>query len=335
MEITTKTSSEKEFPYPIALELRRLNTMEYLEHNDKRLKQILKSSESIIHFLALIALVDLCDHSDKLSKGIPEFFKNKFPSRFIKTTFGKWIEMYRDIVRIFEEEQVKMIVEEMPEFFLKKGKGESEAQKAFNALSALRNRLAHPDSNWTRGDIEKLCIEAEEQLNTIVQNLQFIAEYPLRHVDHITVNYHKYSEPLYNHTFAEVVGTSTAFTAYKKLQPELINSPALILIKSGENDFLNLNPLVILSEEGANKIVDVFLYLDWEPGKKIKYKPVWNGGEFNMLNSRYRSEELKGLYRFWKLFSESGSAANYMKEDTSSLASDASDTEIVHFSFDE
>ena len=57
---------ENDFPYPLALEFRRLNTKEYLAHDGKRLMQILKISETAIQLLSLISLVDLLENVQKL-----------------------------------------------------------------------------------------------------------------------------------------------------------------------------------------------------------------------------------------------------------------------------
>ena len=57
---------ENDYPYPIALEFRRLNTKEYLANDENRLRQILKISETTIHLLALISVVDLLENAPNL-----------------------------------------------------------------------------------------------------------------------------------------------------------------------------------------------------------------------------------------------------------------------------
>lgn len=66
---------ENDYPYPIALEFRRLNTKEYLANDENRLRQILKISETTIHLLALISVVDLLENSTKSLVKIPDSFK--------------------------------------------------------------------------------------------------------------------------------------------------------------------------------------------------------------------------------------------------------------------
>ena len=66
---------ENDYPYPIALEFRRLNTKEYLASDENRLRQILKISESTIHLLALITIVDLLENCAKSTITIPDTYQ--------------------------------------------------------------------------------------------------------------------------------------------------------------------------------------------------------------------------------------------------------------------
>jgi hypothetical protein len=86
-------SIENDYPYPIALEFRRLNTKEYLASDENRLRQILKISETTIHLIALISVVDLLENCTKSVIKVPDFYKKEFPAWFTRTSFGKWISL--------------------------------------------------------------------------------------------------------------------------------------------------------------------------------------------------------------------------------------------------
>lgn len=92
---------ENDYPYPVALEFRRLNTKEYLALDENRLRQILKISETTIHLLALISVVDLLENCSKSLINIPYSFIKEFPVLFTRTSFGKWISMTRECIKIF------------------------------------------------------------------------------------------------------------------------------------------------------------------------------------------------------------------------------------------
>ena len=82
----------------------------------------------------------------------------------------------------------------------------------------------------------------------------------------------------------------------------MVNTPAVIITKEKEEDYLNLDPLVIYSDEGEKHIPDIFLYADWNHKNKVVYKPVWNGGIFNLPGTAYEKENITSLLKFFELF---------------------------------
>lgn len=312
-------SIENDYPYPIALEFRRLNTKEYLALDENRLRQILKISETTIHLLALISIVDLLENCNKSSIKIQDSFKKEFPTWFTRTSFGKWISLTRESIRLFQDKGIPMFITELPEYFIDKKGSESTAQKAFNILTSIRNKLAHPELTLTNKIIEEFCTEAEKMLETILINLEFLMNYSFLYVDHISVRYPKWQNPSFFHTFSEVIGNSSEFNAYNKILSEIVNTPAIIIVKEREEKkYLNLDPVVIYSNEGENKIPDVFMYIDWDKGKSVKYKPVWNGGSFNLAGTSNELETLSFLLKFYEYFADEAVYSGY-KESVEKL----------------
>ena len=129
-----KRKIENDFPYPIASEFRLLNTEEYLEPDGNRLKQILKTSESTIHLLALISVIDLFEIQIKKPLNIPDTYKNEFAGRFTRTSFGKWVALLRETIKVFKLNDTEMFLEELADYFIKGKSSETEAQKSFNTL---------------------------------------------------------------------------------------------------------------------------------------------------------------------------------------------------------
>ena len=295
---------ENDYPYPIALEFRRLNTKEYLASDENRLRQILKIAETAIHLLALISIVDLLENSTKSNINIPDSFKKEFPTWFTKTSFGKWISLSRECIKLFKDNGISMFIIELPEYFIEKKGSESTAQKAFNKLINIRNKLAHPEFTLTNKIIEDFCIETEELLVTILAELEFLMNYPFLYVDHISVRYRKWYNPSFSHTFSEVIGNSSEFNAYNKVLSEIVNTPAIIIVKDKEEEYLNLDPVLIYSNEGENKISDIFMYIDWDKSKSVKYKPVWNGGSFSLAGTTNEIETISSLLKFFEFFAE-------------------------------
>jgi hypothetical protein len=281
---------ENTYPYPIASEFRVLNTEEYLNPDANRLKQILQTGEITVHFLAIIVLSDLIEQYSKKALVFPESFRNEFFNRFFKTTFGKWTALMRDGIKIFIDSNNEMFLKELPAYFIQGKNSETEVQKAFNALTVIRNRIAHESIEITSKSIQNLCIEAETFLEIILDRLSFISNYYFLYVGNVSVRNFKWTDPSFTHSFSEVIGHTSKFSAYAKKLQGLLNTPAIIIAKDKEEDYLNLDPLVIFSDEGENHIPDVFLYLDWDFKKGIKYRPVWNGGTFCLEGNRNQEE---------------------------------------------
>ena len=296
---------ENSYPYPIALEFRRLNTKEYLGFDENRLRQILKISETIIHLLGAISVIDLLENCIKSDINIPDPYRKEFHVWFTRTTFGKWIAMTRETIRIFQNRNLSMFVSELPHYFFGKNGSESSSLKAFNILINIRNKLSHPEFTLTNKIIEDYCTETEKLLETILSELDFLINYPFLYVDHISVRYPKWYNPSFSHTFSEVIGDSSEFNAYNKILSELLNTPAIIIAKDKEErKYINLDPLLIYSNEGENRIADIFMYIDWDKDTSVKFKPVWNGGSFSLSGSTIETETINSLLKFFEYLAE-------------------------------
>jgi hypothetical protein len=295
---------ENDYPYPLALEFRRLNTKEYLALDENRLRQILKISETTIHLIALISVVDLLENCSGSTVNIPYSFIKEFPVLFTRTSFGKWISLTRECIKIFNLNGIPMFITEMSEYFNDEKNSESDSLKAFNILTSIRNKLSHPQFTLTNKIIEDFCVETEKLLETILANLDFLTEYSFLYVDHISVRYRKWDNPSFFHTFSEVIGNSSEFNAFNKILSEMVNTPAIIIVKELDaKKYLNLDPVIIYTNEGDNKIPDVFMYVDWDKSKSAKYKPVWNGGAFNLAGTTIEFEIINSLLKFFEYFS--------------------------------
>ena len=310
---------ENDYPYPLALEFRRLNTKEYLALDENRLRQILKISETTIHLLALISVVDLLENRTKSLINIPDSFINEFPVLFTRTSFGKWISLTRECIKIFNINGTRMFITELSEYFTDEKGNESDSIKAFNILTSVRNKLSHPQFTLTNKIIEDFCIETEKLLETILSGLDFITDYSFLYVDHISVRYRKWDNPSFFHTFSEVIGNSSEFNAYNRILTEMVNTPAIIFVKDlEEKKYLNLDPVIIYSNEGENKIPDIFMYVDWDKSKTAKYKPVWNGGAFKLEGTTIENEIINSLLKFFEFFTNKDVYSGY-KESAEKL----------------
>ena len=46
------------------------------------------------------------------------------------------------------------------------------------------------------------------------------------------------------------------------------------------------------------------MYIDWDKNKSVKYKPVWNGGSFNLSGTTIEMETINSLLKFFEFFTD-------------------------------
>jgi hypothetical protein len=152
-------------------------------------------------------------------------------------------------------------------------------------------------------ETEQLCFKAEELLEFLLEKLDFISNYQFLYVNKITVDYHRWSDPNYKIDLSNIIGSNPElFDTQTEKSTNLINTPAIIVSKKERNAYLNLEPLIIYSDEGNMGIPDIFMYMDWEKNSAIKYKPVWKGGLFNLFEAKEKKVLTKELLRFFEYF---------------------------------
>ncbi|MCX6272774.1 MAG: hypothetical protein NTU44_16470 [Bacteroidetes bacterium] len=303
MDHQLKRRVTNDYPYPVTIDFMRLNTPDYRDPDLKRLSKIIDVVENTIHFLALISLNDLLENRMKKEFAIPDQFKQRFRNNFTRTSMGKWGELLRETIKIFISHNIPMFIEETAGFFVEDKTGESEAQKAFNQITSIRNKLQHKEEHYSRLETEQLCLKAEELLEFLLEKLDFITAYQFLYVNKITVDYHRWSHPHYKIDLSNIIGSNPElFDAQTEKSASLINTPAIIVTKKDRNLYLNLEPLVIYSDEGNMGIPDIFMYMDWEKNTSIKYKPIWKGGTFNLYESKESKIHSGELLRFFEYF---------------------------------
>lgn len=289
MDLKLKRRIANDYPYPITVDFMRLNTMEYKNHGPERLGKIIDVTEVIIQFLALISISDIVENSISGKITVPDTYKARFKNNFSQTSLGKWVELLRETIKVFKSQNQKMFIEELADYFVKGTSSETKVQQAFNKIVSIRNSLNHKDKHYSRNDMIKLSMEADSNLEFILKELEFIIDYQFLYVNKITVKYHRWAEPIYNIDMSYIVGSNPELfdSINNDSNPRgLINTPAVVIIKDSSKEYLNLDPLIIYSDEGEMNITDIFMYIGWEKHRsKIIYKPIWKGGKFSLLNT--------------------------------------------------
>lgn len=313
MDLVQKRAITRDYPYPLIIEFQRLNTQEFKEQDKKRIDKIFDVLQLILQFLSLVMLSDLMEHHPKKNLKIPDGFRDNFKARFTRITLGEWKNLLWDLLMIGKANKIELYIPELYEYIMT-DKGEpSEAMASIQELNHMRNDYSggHGDLLYlNKSEMMDICIKAEELLDTILLNLDFIRNYQLLHVSNVTVNLHRWSNPLYSVDYASIMGNNPElFGVYTEKIGNLVHSPTLIINKKDENRYLNLEPLILYSEEGSRKIPDVFMYLDLNKDI-IKYRPIFKGGSFNLKMTRNCEVLVPELLEFFKVF---GAEESYLK----------------------
>ena len=289
---------EQKYPYPIAVAFRRLETDEYMEKGAKRLKGVLEVAERTLHLLAHVVLIGLFEDSRKAANGeLPKGLTADFEKKFGALSFGSLIQYLREGIRTYKEHPEKCFVPELYPFYFDASGKPTEAAQAFDALVAVRNKLAHPTQQYTAKELADFCGEAEGELTKILEGLGFLTKYELLNVNQIEVIKKRSKEATFKHRFSKIVGVSENFKAREDSFPVFMDSHAMVLKKKETFDYLDLSPLVIYSAEGEKQVPDVFLYLG-QKGAGYIYSACNNGGAFDSRQSSLQNdlqEEMKAL----------------------------------------
>jgi len=302
---------ENQYPYPIAVEFRRLLTPEYSKPGTMRLHKILEVTENTAHFLALLTVCELRELVERKQLTISDAYSKEFPGRITRTSMGKWIALLRDSLALVQASGQETFVRELPEFFLKKSNAPAPAQEAFNKLTSLRNNLAHPTQELTTHDYLQACNKAEELLEVILKELHFITGYHMLHIEDVSVEYHRWSPPVWNHSVADAAGHNSAFKELAIQFNELMYTPSAFIsrrsndtaVSGTQTNALSIEPLILRSSEGSGKIKDIFLYQDIDLKKcDVSYKPCDKGGAFSLSSSEKYTELIQGFIYMLKPF---------------------------------
>ena len=293
MDVRLKRKIANDYPYPITVDFMRLNTMEYKNHGEARLRKIIDVTEMIVQFLALISISDLVENAIQGNVKIPDSFRSNFRNNFSKITMGKWIELLRESIKVFKTNDTPMFIEELADYFVKSKSSETKVQQAFSRIVTIRNGLNHKAHHLNKADFIKISEETDELLEFILKELSFIIDYQFLYINKVTVEYHRWSEPVYNIDMSYIVGSNPELfdsTDSDDSQRNIMHTPAIVIAKENSNQYLNLEPLVIYSDEGEMEITDIFMYMGWDKARnKITYKPIWKGGSFNLMQTTLKN----------------------------------------------
>lgn len=269
------------FPYPIAAIFKRLFTDDCLDPGPWRLKYIIDTAEAVARFLGVLVLCECREHLEGKDIPVPESLNVDFNIRFKRVSWGNWLHFAREGLKWLQQNQARLIVEELPDFYFKVLPQESDAANALSELLTIRNGLSHgkiqPIHQY---EYKKLCDQTYPLLETVLDAMEFLLDYELTYVSRIEVKKRRKREPKFLHRFKKICGDSDCFPGDEEKLALFMDPRNLVFVNLENHRYLNLNPL-LLYEEAAGKAPDIFFYNGMDNPGSADYSACRHGGNFN------------------------------------------------------
>ena len=262
----------RNFPWPIGVELRRLFSGAMRNLDRGRLDQLFKTIERTMQFLSFVLVAQLWEERLKKNIELPGDFTSQFQSRFTTLTLGNYSWLIRAISKMFSQTNTDHFIIE---------KNTSFNNKFFELLDFWvpeRNEIGHHQINLTTDEIERRCVEYQEKLSLILQNIVFFVNYKLVTVRQINVLRKKHRDPSFNHLMDLLNSSDSDFKGTEIQHQIYADSNAVLLLKdfNAPHEYLNLSPLIIDTrtevidqKEKFSIKKDIFLYTRFQHGKLL------------------------------------------------------------------
>ncbi len=262
----------KNFPWPIGVELRRLFSGAMRQPDRGRLDQLFRTIERTMQFLSFVMIAQLWEERIVRKVALTPEFTSQFQNRFSVLTLGNYAWLIRAISKVFQQTDTPHYINEISDIF---------TNKFFDQLDFWvpeRNEIGHYQINLTQGDIEKRCVEYEDRLCVMLQNISFLSLYKLITIRQIQVQKIKHTVAKFNHHIDLLNSSDSDFKGMEVQQDIFADSNSVLLMKDIKDfkDYLNLSPLIIDTrtevidqKEKFNIKKDIFLFTKFQNNKAL------------------------------------------------------------------
>ncbi len=307
------------YPFPIAYAHKK--TLGVLDEGVEKLKCLLETAETIIQFLALLALAqvrqDLLNppllHPPVPLKGgivpqasslantnLPDFRRLQENISLATPSFGKWNHLTRDVMKAYHHVRDRLVVPELFELFWRvdasspKLRSQPLDNKVIGPLITLRNAFHHgrvPDHA-----VHEHVREGLNRLHQLLEAIQFVAEYQLSFTQRITVRHdarrHKKS---YIHDLTLFNGCFSPFDQ-DRWQSEIdLESETVLFLHPQQGKHLSLTPFMIFTNQ-VKGVSDLLLL-----NNLAKKKAVYVSSQFGEVLETTHKEWSEGTEHYGAL----------------------------------
>ena len=248
------------YPFPIS------HAFTYLESRvdpGDRYQALLTCFEVTLKTIASIALANfVIDVQDDPEMGDAYLFQDLVDTLNRPLSLGHWHELLRRTLRPYHTHQERLIAPPLFDFYYRLTEHGNVRTRSPNIqiiqrFTEERNEEFHHRSRSQGSTFQrKLALnELEGELEALLGELRFLAEYPLLYVEHAE---HQEGQWSYRANFAH--GNSYPFRQSTWTTPLAVNSNRCLLLNEDQHAALELDPFVIVTWEGRLQQPDIFFF---------------------------------------------------------------------------
>jgi hypothetical protein len=250
------------YPLFIAEELKRLfvPSPSEQERNVGRINQILRTYFSTMRYVAYLLLAELWDKKVKNQMSASSTFGSLF-KEIDNPTPSIYLPLIEEILELFSQNNKIPYVSE-----LNKWKEEFEEEKfknAYRSLESLYQNWRTQAANWNDEMIENQCLEAENHLTIILEQLAFLTTYELISIRSIRVIKLKNSKANFIHSLNHLYADTNQSGQIKKEPLSFYTDSHSVCITKQTNlkeEILNLSPLFFDKNTYTSNIPSIYFY---------------------------------------------------------------------------
>ncbi len=250
------------FPLFIAEELKRLfaPSPSEQERNLGRINQILRTYFATMRYMAYLLLAELWDEKVKHSISLSTTFSSLF-KEIDNPTPSLYLPLIEEILDLFLKNNKSPYISELQEW--KKEFEQTKFQDAYHSLESLYQNWRTQAATWNNEMIENQCLDAENHLTIILEQLSFLTNYELISIRSIRVIKLKNSKANFvhslNHLFAD---TNQSGQIKKEPLTYYTDSHSVCITKQTnlQEEILNLSPLFFDKNTYTNNIPSIYFY---------------------------------------------------------------------------
>ncbi|WP_291723959.1 caspase family protein [Bernardetia sp.] len=263
LQLTQKANQiVRYFPLFIAEELKRLfaPSPSEQERNLGRINQILRTYFSTMRYICYLLLAELWDEKVKSNIPISSTFQSLF-KEIDNPTPSIYLPLIEEVVEIFLQNGKTPYISELTTW--KKEFEQDNFKNAYLSLESLYQNWRTQAATWNIEKVEENCLEAENHLTTILEQLAFLAKYELISIRSIRVIKLKNRDANFVHSLNHLFSDTNQSGQIKKEPLNFYTDSHSVCITKQtnlENEILNLSPLFFDKNTYTNNIPSIYFY---------------------------------------------------------------------------